>query len=40
MQLINESGNIIDSLKLKNADYIDKVYYFVNGKKSKRGQET
>ena len=31
VQLINESGNIIDSLKLKNADYIDKVYYFVNG---------
>ena len=32
VQLINESGNIIDSLKLKNADYIDKVYYFINGK--------
>ncbi|WP_418572362.1 hypothetical protein [Intestinibacter bartlettii] len=35
VQLINESGNIIDSLKLKNADYIDKVYYFVNGKRVK-----
>ena len=35
MQLINESGNIIDSLKLKNADYIDKVYYFINGKRVK-----
>ena len=36
IQLINESRNSIDSLKLKNADYIDKVYYFVNGK---RGQK-
>ena len=35
VQLINESGNIIDSLKLKNADYIDKVYYFINGKRVK-----
>ena len=35
VQLINEYGNIIDSLKLKNADYIDKVYYFVNGKRVK-----
>ena len=35
VQLINESGNIIDSLKLKNADYIDKVYYFVYGKRVK-----
>ena len=35
VQLINESGNIIDSLKLKNADYIDKVYYFVNGNRVK-----
>ena len=35
VQLINESGNIIDSLKLKNADYIDKVYYFVNVKRVK-----
>ena len=35
IQLINESRNSIDSLKLKNADYIDKVYYFVNGKRVK-----
>lgn len=35
IQLINESRNNIDSLKLKNADYIDKVYYFVNGKRVK-----
>ena len=35
VQLINESGNIIDSLKLKNADCIDKVYYFINGKRVK-----
>ena len=35
VQLINESGNIIDSLKLKNADYIDKVYYLINGKRVK-----
>ena len=35
VQLINESGNFIDSLKLKNADYIDKVYYFINGKRVK-----
>ena len=35
VQLINESRNSIDSLKLKNADYIDKVYYFVNGKRVK-----
>ena len=35
IQLINESRNSIDSLKLKNADYIDKVYYFINGKRVK-----